>query len=71
MFVYLHSIVGPLDAGYTKSYYKMLDIMYDHGNDPTKELAVAMRKKGEAPVKSPSGMLDVLPPKNQAMHKFD
>ena len=33
----------------------MLDIMYYYGNDSTKELAVVMGKKEQAP-KSPSGM---------------
>ena len=48
-YAYLHSLLGPLDAGFTKSYYKMLDIMYYYGNDATKELAVAMGKKEEGP----------------------
>lgn len=42
-------MLGPLDAGFTKSFFKMLDIMYYHGNDTTKELAVAMGRKEEAP----------------------
>ena len=33
----------------------MLDIMYYYGNDSTKELAVAMGRKEEASVRSPSG----------------
>ena len=33
----------------------MLDIMYYYGNDSTMELAVAMGRKEEAPVRSPLG----------------
>ena len=43
----IYSLLGPLDAGFTKSYYKMLDIMFYYGNDATKELAIAMGKKEE------------------------
>ena len=49
------SLLGPLDAGFTKSFYKMLDIMYYYGNDSTRELAIAMGRKEEASVRSPSG----------------
>ena len=54
MYAYLHSLLGPLDAGFTKSYHKMLDIMYYYGNDATKELAVAMGKKEEGPSGTPT-----------------
>jgi len=37
--------IGPLDAGFTTSFYKMLDIMYKYGTGGTKELAVAMKKQ--------------------------
>lgn len=43
-------MLGPLDAGFTKSYYNMLDIMYDHGNDSTKQLAIVMGRKEEVAV---------------------
>ena len=38
-------LLGPLDAGFTTSFYKMLDIMYNYGNSGTKELAVSMKKQ--------------------------
>ena len=47
---------GPLDAGFTKSFYKMLDIMYYHGNDSTKELAIAMGRKEDSSMRNPLGL---------------
>ena len=34
-----------MDAGFTTSFYKMLDIMYDHGNNDTKELSISMKRQ--------------------------
>ena len=39
----LSKISGPLEAGLTSSFYKLLDIMQDHGNRTTKELANIIR----------------------------
>ena len=50
----LTPLLGPLDAGFTMSYYNMLDIMYYYGNNSTKELAVAMGKKEETPSGTPT-----------------
>ena len=46
-------LIGPLDAGFTNGFHKMLDIMFYYGNDSTRELAVAMGRKEEASMRSP------------------
>ena len=45
-----------MEAGSTKSYYKMLDIIYDHGNDTARDLAVTMGKKEEISSATPTNL---------------
>ena len=45
-----------MEAGFTKSYYKMLDIIYDYGNDAARDLAVAMGKKEEISSATPTNL---------------
>ena len=41
----LHLIRGPLESGYTKGFYTMLDIMEKHGVEATKTLAIEIKEK--------------------------
>jgi len=42
--ILLRKISAPLEANLTSSFYKMLDIMAEHGNATTKELSAKIRK---------------------------